>query len=83
MLIYQAYGNTSQVVINGNTENSQYVGTIFAPDAYCKLNGTSEVTSQDIQVICDTIGITGTSDLDIDFNKTTKYVPPMAVDLVH
>jgi len=81
MLIYQAYGNTDDLVINGNTD-SYLEGTIFVPDADCTFSGTEETVSQDIQVICNTIAVSGTSELRINYNDDNKYIPPFIIDLV-
>ena len=82
MLIYQEYGNTSGLTINGNV-NSYYEGTIFVPDANCNISGTEETVSQDMQMICDTIDVSGGAELRINYNDDKKYHPPMTVDLVH
>mgnify|MGYP000340451207 FL=1 len=79
--IYQAYGNTDDLVINGNTD-SYLEGTIFVPDADCTFSGTEETVSQDIQVICNTIAVSGTSELRINYNDDNKYIPPFIIDLV-
>ena len=81
MLIYQAYGNTSSLTINGNVD-SYYEGTIFVPDGNCNMSGTQETVSQDIQVICDTVDIGGNAELRINYNDDNKYVPPFIIDLV-
>lgn len=81
MLIYQAYGNTDTVILNGNA-GSYFEGTIFAPDANCRINGSGATNALNIQVICDTISFIGTADMYIVYTGEDKYIPPKAIDLV-
>ncbi len=75
MLFFQAYGNTGEFIMNGNA-GSTYVGTIFVPDAHCRINGSGEGTGTDAQYVCDTIEFKGTSDTYMTYTQTNKYVPP-------
>ena len=75
MLFFQAYGNTEEFILNGNA-GSYYQGTIFVPDGHCRLNGSGLGTALDTQFVCDTIEFKGDMTMILDFNQTTKYVPP-------
>jgi hypothetical protein len=53
--------------INGNTANS-YTGTIFAPYCDCTINGGSEPTGYNAQVICYTVKLSGTSTINFTYD---------------
>ncbi len=75
MVFFQAYNNTREFILNGNAD-SYYQGTFFVPDAHCRINGCGDGTGVDAQFVCDTIGFIGTTDINLIFDPTTKYVPP-------
>jgi len=81
MLVFQQYGNTSNLRINGNVD-SYYEGTIFIPDAKCSINGSGLATALDVQMVCDTIDFLGTADMWIEYHPDTKFLPPINIDLV-
>ncbi len=81
MLIFQAYGNTEELVMNGNA-GSYFEGTIFVPDANCKINGSGATTALNIQVVCDTIDFIGTADMYLVYTEEDKYIPPKSIELV-
>ena len=80
MLIFQAYGNNSELKLNGNAD-SYFEGTVFVPDANCQINGTGTSVALDMQVVCDTIEFIGTADLYIDYDDSTKVDDPIILDL--
>jgi hypothetical protein len=80
MLIFQAYGNTSNLKITGNSMSS-YSGTIFVPDGHCTLVGEGGSTALDTQFVCDTIDISGTADIVLSYTQTDKYFPPPPVTI--
>ena len=81
MLIYQAPSNTSPVEIAG-TSDSTYTGTIYAPSAECKVNGTGDSLGLNSQMICDKVKITGTAAVTINYVEDDNYYLPPAIDLV-
>lgn len=81
MLVFQQYGNASTFISNGNA-GSYFEGTIFVPDAECRINGSGSTTALDVQVVCNTILLLGTADLYLNYNSSTKYIPPITIDLV-
>jgi hypothetical protein len=81
MLIYQDPSNTFAVEITG-TSDSTYQGTIFAPSAQCEVKGTGDSLGLNSQVICDTVKITGTAAVTINYVEDENYYLPPAIDLV-
>ena len=76
LLLYMAIGNCSDVSITGNGTSS-YVGTILAPCSNVKLAGGSSTGSVlENQIIADTITLTGSNTLNINFNATQQWQPP-------
>ncbi len=78
LLIYAPLGNTSNITINGHSESS-YVGSVLAPSANCKINGTSNNAAINSQLVCYTIEWIGTSDTVIYYVDAENYdavVPP-------
>jgi len=80
MLVYQGSGNTSPVEIAG-TSDSTYTGTIYAPSAECKVNGTGDNLGLNSQLICDKVKITGTAAVTINYVEDENYYLPPAIDL--
>lgn len=80
MLVFQAYGNTTGLVMNGNA-GSNFTGTVFVPDANCRINGSGATAAIDMQVVCDTIEFIGTADMYLVYTDANKYVPPITIDL--
>jgi Flp pilus assembly protein TadG len=76
LLLYLASGNCNDVSITGNGTSS-YVGTILAPCSNVKLAGGSSTGSVlENQIIADTITLTGSNTLNINFNATQQWQPP-------
>lgn len=80
MLIYSHPSNSNEIILAG-TSNSLYEGSIYAPGSLCTLQGTSGGVALRSQIICDRIRITGTGDLDIDYDMSMNYHLPAAVEL--
>lgn len=78
LLLYLAPGNCSDVSITGNG-TSRYVGTVLAPCSNVKLAGgstTGNVNVLENQIIADTITLTGSNSLNINFNASQQWQPP-------
>jgi hypothetical protein len=51
--------------------NTNYVGTVYAPNAKCRIGGTSgAVTTYGVQLICDTVNIHGTSETVLTYDSS-------------
>ena len=81
MLIYVDPENDSEVKITGNS-GSNYSGTIFAPSSDCIIEGTGDSIGLISQVICYTVKITGTAEVNITYDESLGYDVPAAIDLV-
>ncbi len=79
LLLYLASGNCSNVSITGNGDSS-YVGTILAPCSLVKLAGGSSTANVNIlenQIISDTIQLTGSNTLTINYKAQEQWQPPV------
>jgi hypothetical protein len=79
LLLYMAPGNCSDVSITGNG-TSRYVGTVLAPCSNVKLAGGSSTGNQNVlenQIIADTITLTGSNTLNINYNAQQQWQPPV------
>jgi len=81
MLIYVDPENDSEVKITGNS-GSNYSGTIFAPSSDCIIEGTGDSIGLISQVICYSVKITGTAEVNITYDESLGYDVPAAIDLV-
>jgi hypothetical protein len=82
MLIYAHPDNHEDFILTG-TSNSKYVGSVYAPGAYCEAQGTSGSVALETQLICDMVRLTGTGDLDISYQMEKLYHLPDAVELTN
>ncbi len=81
MLIYLAEGNTSDVQITGNSE-SQFTGTVFAPDGDITATGTGDLTAPfNTQLIGYNVQVEGNALIDIHFDGANTYAVPPRLDL--
>ncbi|HEX9675184.1 MAG TPA: Tad domain-containing protein [Anaerolineales bacterium] len=81
MLIYVDPSNSNEVKITGNS-GSTYTGTIYAINSDCTVNGTGDsIGLLSSQIVCDTIKITGTALVNIDYAEDEAYSLPPAIDL--
>jgi hypothetical protein len=82
MLIYAHPNNHENFIFTG-TSNSSYTGSIYAPGASCEAQGTSGSVALETQMICDTVELSGTGDLDVSYNMSKIYHLPKAVELTN
>jgi Flp pilus assembly protein TadG len=71
LLIYLPYENDNTVIINGNA-GSGLTGTILAPASDVQVNGTGE-SGINGQIIGYNVDISGTSDMNINYNANENY----------
>jgi hypothetical protein len=81
MLIYADTSNSSIVKITGTTD-SAYTGTIFAPKSECVILGTGDSIAINSQVICYTVKVAGTADIQIRNDSDYAFIVPPSIDLV-
>ncbi|MCH7588929.1 MAG: hypothetical protein IIC78_13000 [Chloroflexi bacterium] len=82
MLIYSHPLNTNELILTG-TSDSWYVGSIYAYSSPCTAAGTDGGVALQTQLICDTIRITGTGDILVDYDMAKNYHLPDAVELTN
>jgi len=82
MLIYSHYLNSNEIILTG-TSDSWYEGSIFAYNSHCTGQGTDGGVALRTQLICDTIRITGTGDITVDYDMSKNYHLPDAVELTN
>jgi len=81
MLIYADPSNTNEVKLTGTT-GTTYTGTFYAVSSDCTISGTGDnIGLLSTQIICDTVKITGTAQVNIDYNQAKAYSLPPAIDL--
>lgn len=81
MLVYVDSSNSSDVKLTGGS-GTTYTGTVLALSSECTINGTGDsIGFLSSQIICDTVKITGTAQVNIDFNENETYSLPPAIDL--
>jgi len=81
MLVYTDPSNTNAVKLTGST-GTTYTGTIYAASADCTINGTGDnIGLLSTQIICNTVKITGTAQVNIDYSQSQAYNLPPAIDL--
>jgi hypothetical protein len=80
MLFFYSYGTSRKLYINGNTD-SDYVGSIYNYNGECILNGSGDSAGFNVQVVCDTITVSGNADIVFDYNPEDQYIPPIKIDL--
>jgi hypothetical protein len=81
MLIYADPSNTNEVKLTGAT-GTTYTGTFYAVNSDCTISGTGDdIGLLSTQIICDTVKITGTAQVNIEYNQAKAYSLPPAIDL--
>ncbi len=81
MLVYFDQSNSNEVKLTGAT-GSTYTGTIYAESSECTISGTGDnIGLQSTQIICDKIKITGTAQVNIQYDQAKVYSLPPAIDL--
>jgi hypothetical protein len=86
-LVYMPYENTGLIAFaGGNT--STYTGTIYAPgppvpssQPKCKITGNAENISINSSIICYTVQVGGTGNIDIKYLKDANAQSPAIVEL--
>jgi hypothetical protein len=81
MLVYVDPSNTDDITLTGGS-GTTYTGTVIALTSDCTVNGTGgSIGLLSSQLICDTVKITGTAEVNIEFNESETYSLPPAIDL--
>jgi hypothetical protein len=81
MLVYYDPSNNNEVKITGGT-GSTYTGTFYAESSECTINGSGDnIGLLSTQIVCDKIKITGTAQVDIQYDEGKVYSLPPAIDL--
>jgi Tfp pilus assembly protein PilX len=78
LLLYMPPGNTSGLDMNG-AAGSEFTGSIWAPSSHCSLEGTNTSYNVNSQVMCFTVSISGSAEIDITYNENQNKiitVPP-------
>lgn len=82
MLIYAHPNNTNGIYLSGGS-TSQYTGTIYGPGMDCDMHGNGEAIAFNTQMICDTVLITGSGDLSINYDPGRLYKRKDMIELFH
>ncbi|HSR46810.1 MAG TPA: pilus assembly protein TadG-related protein [Anaerolineales bacterium] len=82
MLLYVHPNNTNVVHLSGGSD-STYTGTIYAPGSHCTVQGNGAALALNTQMICDTVRITGTGDIDVNYDPARNYHQKNGVELFH
>jgi hypothetical protein len=80
MLIYGDPTMTNDIILTGGS-NSWFEGSVFALGSHCDVEGNGGAVAFGTQVICDTVRINGTGDLDIFYDESKNYHIPASIDL--
>jgi hypothetical protein len=81
MLIYMPPGNNGTISVAG-TSDSEYTGTIYAPDGYIDVGGTSSTISYiGAQLVASSILIHGDTTIDIHYDTSTTFQWPARLNL--
>ena len=77
MLIWSASDNPSDdFVVNGGASNT-FGGTVYIPHEECRLTGSGDQVF-DLQMICDTIKITGSDNITVGYDPNLVFEVPGA-----
>lgn len=82
MLFYAAPGNTSPIHLSGGS-NSVYTGTILALDNSLTVQGNGGALGMNTQLLTDTVLLTGTGDIDVNYDPARNYQQKDGVELFH
>ena len=81
MLVYFDSSNSDAVKLTGTT-GTTYTGTFYAASSECTINGTGDdIGLLSTQIVCDKIKITGTAQVNIQYDDAKVYSLPPAIDL--
>jgi len=81
MVFFFAQNNTDDFTLAGNGD-TLIEGTIYNYGGDCELAGTGGSIALNSQIVCNTIEVTGTSDIDITYDPSKNFKPPTTIDLV-
>lgn len=76
LLLYIPPGNTSPLDINGSS-GSEFTGSIKAPSAHCSLEGSGTSYDVNSQLMCFTISVSGTADIEIHYDENENNINQM------
>ena len=80
VLIYLADGNDGEVSLLGNGE-SNYIGTVYAPDGEIEVGGTGDAINYHSQLIGWTVRTHGNANLDVTYEGENNYQQPAVLEL--
>ncbi len=81
MLIYLPPGNDGVVSVAG-TSDSEYTGTIYAPDGFIDVGGTSSAISEvGAQLVASSILVHGDTNINIHYDSDTTFNWPARLNL--
>jgi hypothetical protein len=86
MLIYMPYSNQGGIDLSGGSSTS-YAGTILAPGPRssskpkCTISGNAGSIGMNANIICNTLEVTGTAEVKINFNPKQNWQQPPRVSL--
>jgi len=81
MLIYAAPTNSYPMQIRGGSDSS-YSGTIYASSSACALAGSGDTLTLSSQVICDSVKLSGSAALTVNYAQPDNYMMPAIVELI-
>jgi hypothetical protein len=73
--------NTLPVKFSG-TANSDFMGTVYAPNSEVDINGTPDMTTMETQIIGKKVVITGNVNLDLNLSGAELYQIPAYIELI-
>ncbi len=76
LLLFLPESNHATVKIDGNS-SSTFTGSILAPSSEIDVNGTGSPEGLDCQVIGNTVNISGTTTMKINYNAGNQYWAPI------
>jgi len=80
MLIMFAPGNSSKILLNGNS-GSIFTGTILAPESDIDMLGNGDTDGFQCQVIGYNVEVGGTADTYVHYDDSNVYSKPTSMDL--
>jgi hypothetical protein len=79
---YTGSSDTKGIHIGGSNGN-QYTGTVYAPNTTCEFNGSSGTLTLNSQVYCYTVNLSGSANLQFNFNTNQNWPVPPQLELSH
>lgn len=81
MLIFLADGNTGTVTVSGSS-TSTFTGTVYAPDGTVIIGGNSSlIPTYNTQIVANEMKVSGSVDMEINFEGANHYQMPAFLDL--